>query len=406
MINNIFNKKDLNILIAVSTILTLGSSIIWTGLPVYVAKITNDNTHIAMLFIAETIGSLLLTLLGGYFADKISKKKIAMFCFFTNSVLLFILWYNLSPENIEIIYVIAVIEACVNSLGLISLGTWFNTVAEDVGDLESNIGKKGFFTSGAKLIGMSMGPLVFLIFTENAILYSSFAYLLAFIIIPFAKKPLVIVSEEKKKIIKEVGEGFTQLFSQKKFHHLLIISIITGIFTFPLINISLYTLNTHYNSPEYLITAFWIVGSVGSLIGNILLSKKIYKLIPISKLFILANIIMGIGIIFMSFSFNAYMFIGFFALYTITNPIINNLIISELYRRMDKEYQGRITAADYVLSDIVTISVLLLFNFFATSLPLPVILLIGIPLIVIRTVIGYKVFNTDKVSSNMIFLEK
>lgn len=390
------NKTDLKLLISSSAALTLGSSIIWTGLPVYVSKITDNYTHTGMLFIAQTIGSLLLTLIGGYFADRFSKKYISISCFLMNAILLFYLWYIISPGNIELIYTIAIFESCINALGLISLGTWFNGIADKLNDLESNIGKKGFISSGAKLIGMSLGPTLFLIFEEKAIIYNAIAYLLAVIILIFVRNPSILFSKNNKNLIREVGEGFVQIITQKKFHNLLVISIITGIFTFPLINISLYTLKTEFSSSDYLISVFWFVGSAGSLIGNLMLAKRIFIYISKRNLFILSNLIMAVGLFSMSVSSTPLSFIAFFALYTVTNPIINNLVISELYRRMDKAYQGRITAAEFTITDLVTISVLFLFNFYAETLPMPLIILVGLPLVFIRTLIGIKTFTQQK----------
>src|SRR5699024_2229525 len=121
------------------------------------------------------------------------------------------------------------------------------------------------------------------------------------------------------------------------------------------ISLSIYTLESHFEVNDSLISLFWLIGGLGVIISNILLTKS--NLLSLSKLtlYLLSLALISGGIIIMGVSSNPIYYIIGFSLMTFGNPIINTLLSAQAFKAIPQNSKAKIMGVMEASSEIGTL---------------------------------------------------
>lgn len=139
---------------------TLSASMLWTGLPIYLQQAKSTHFSLSTVYSLATFGSFVFSLFGGLLSDAFSYRKIAVSGnLFVSLLVALIFGLGVSGRHLEAMIL----------LPLLYFGLSLAQIAESVWILKFS-GPQGFRNQfldrailmiAAKLVGFSLGPLVF-----------------------------------------------------------------------------------------------------------------------------------------------------------------------------------------------------------------------------------------------------
>jgi len=356
LLNNAVNR-----LILVDTINTLGTAITWTGLPIFALNLTGSFLYAGSLYLTETIAGIISTIVSGHFIDKVSSKKMIFTSFFLNCFVMITLFSLLSFKHFIIfLFPLMILSQSLGHFANLCLEVWFRdlTIKDPNIGLARAISKKNTFTTTCKTVGFTIGPLIFGILSSYAILIDSASFLVcAFLIMRFDEKIQIEHSHDTawfslaylKRTLKD------KILRIYFFSHLL-----GGMIGPVMTSLSVYILEGHFKVADFEISIFWLVGGIFVILSNMILSRS--SLLFASKVFLyfLTVFLVCGGIVMMGASLNWIFFIVGFAIMTMGNPVINNLLSAETFKAIPQYEKGKVMGVMEASADLGTLSFMII----------------------------------------------
>ncbi|AAU21853.1 MULTISPECIES: MFS transporter [Bacillus] len=345
-LNNIKNK-----IVIVGTVDSLGAAIVWTGLPLYAYSITGSFLYTSSLFFTSAIARILATFFGGYLADVSSSKRIMLRCLSINWFFYSLLFLGLSLGLTWIIFPIMLISQCFSTISIMNQNLWFNSLCSKE-TLASEISGRNSWFLISKTVGFSLGPLMYHWLNAYSLIINLLTILIAITLI-LTIKDLGYVNNKKKK--ESIFSSFKEVYKNQLLKRLNIIEILNGL-TFPVLtSLSIYILEKNLNASSLIISLFWLIGGVGAITANLMLSRlKLFKLQYIHQFIISFVLVVG-GLLLMTIASYSFVYLIGFSLFTLGTPIINNLLRSKVFIFAPSHMKGKVTSVITSSSDLGTI---------------------------------------------------
>jgi len=352
------HTKIVNLLVALSTINSFGSALTWTGLPILAFYLTGSPLFTSFLFITSSIARIVTTFFGGYYVDKYKKITIMIICIVGSIFTFSFLYLAIKQELFYLLVPLMVLNGLFGSANALAQNIWMNKLIE--GDnLVKHISARNSWFLSAKTLGFGLGPVFFKLFMANALLFDLATYVISLGIVLFIQKYYVkdetidaISDRNPTKILNQLKESFVSVWKSKTLSELSILETINGMITPIIISVSVFVLDLRYDASTAVFSGFWIIGGIGSILANMLLSKvDVYKWSKL-QLLITSNALIVGGLIMMTVSpVPIYYLIGF-SLFTFGTPIINNLLRAEIFIKAPKHMKAKYKSITIALSDI------------------------------------------------------
>lgn len=389
------HRRNLQLMNGAMLLGALGGSLTWAGLPLYTAQWSGNFKHVSLLFICETLGGLLFTLWGGKLSDHFSRKKLSIYGPLTSGLSLFVLLAvaTFCPGQVWPFYVVGLVNAILGSLSSVSQSLWYNSVSQNFNpELETILSKKNALLITAKTVGFTLGPLLYLTVGKWALAIDGLLSLIEAGLLTSADEIKSAPSSEKK-IDPITTQGLWPYLKQhKKLWPLIGIQALSGALSLPVLQMALSSL-AQKSAPKSLLSLFWLLASLGSFCSNqLMIRTKLHQKFSKFSIFLVSNLLLMLGLIFLSGAQTPWAVITLFPLYTLTNPVINNLATAELYRQVAGPWEGRLSGVSFALGDASALGVLLLFSFYGQTPFNPLVFLALIPLIIWRVSLSRKIW--------------
>lgn len=272
----------------------LGTSVFQVALPLLVYELTRSPSLMALTFVLEITPQVLFSLMGGAFADRISKRNILLLGEIISSVLIVIIPLASLANSLEV-WIVYVVAFCLSSVSAFYHPS-FESVVPEILKGENLIQGNSLFKLSETIttfIGPSIAGVLIAVIGIHNLLYLNFVtYLLSAIFIGFINEKYKS-SSPNSSIISSIKEGINYVLKTKK--------ILIG-------TIFIFMVNLGYGAMESLFMFYLkdslklssqYVGLIFSLqtLGSFLaiyLANKLNKM-PRGNIIIIAGLIIGIG---------------------------------------------------------------------------------------------------------------
>ncbi|MGZ3721386.1 MAG: MFS transporter [Bdellovibrionales bacterium] len=381
-----FKLRNLSRLSMAQSINTVGTALTFTGLPVFLAQVTGNVRNSSLLFMLEALAGIVMSLIGGHLVDRVSKKNVAMVCNILSGILILFLFFSFDIKHTEVIYAVGMLTSLVNAMAAVATNSWFRIEAKK-SDLRVEIGRRGLWLSGAKILGMSLGPITFSYWHQFALLADGLSYFSAAGILFYVNCQAVTGSAEPQSRLG-IGSLVTSLL-KKNIPFLISASLLSGLMSVPFINLSIVVLQNRFHVDASWVSMLWLLGSGTSILSNLCIARGLTKYFSSRSLTLAVSFLLGFGILMMSFAIHPLMFVIAYATFPIANSIIGNLITSNLASRMPSAEMGRLTALEYTLIDLASLFGIAIGALAANSAR-PLYLLLFIPIVIWRARVAIK----------------
>lgn len=373
-----------NRLITISTIDILGTALTWTGLPVFMFNLTHSYMYTVSLYATGTISGILSSLYSGYLVDRYSKKTLMLNSLQVNFILIIILYFSILKGFYWMVFPVMIISQCLGAVSLVSQDIWFNSIINKE-NLTKEISRKNSWIMTAKTIGFTTGPLVFGILGIYAILFDALTFGVSALLL--SKINYTSIQSKQSSSLQSILKAFIRVISHQYLRTLWIVSIFDGIITPTILSLSTYILKEQYNATDEIISGFWLVGGIASVFSNVFLLKS--KILQYRKVYLILISIIFItgGLIIMSSAQTWVIYLLGFLFLTLGNPLVFNLLRTEVFLSAPIEMKGKITTLMNSSGDFASLAALSISWFFISNYGILKLLLLlaGISLIRIFT---------------------
>ena len=349
--------STINLLVILSAINLFGSAMTWTGLPIYAFLVTGSPLFTSVLFITSAISNIITTIFGGYIVDKFDKMKI-MLVSYISSILIFIaLLLSLQFEMFYLLVPLVIINAMFSSTSGIAQNIWINSLVDSKKLVQQLSARNSLFLT-AKTLGFAMGPFLFSILMEKALLLDILTYFVCLLILIYMNSSnqtqhiKTNSANKPKKAMTQLVSSFKFVMKDKVLRQLSLLEAVNGMITPTIISVSVYILDIRYDASTLIFSAFWIIGGVGAMLGNLLLSKiNVYEWKKLN-INLLNNFLVVGGVAIMTLSNNEIGYLVGFSLFTFGTPIMNNLLRAEIFSQAPTEMKAQYKGITLALSDL------------------------------------------------------
>jgi MFS family permease len=342
-------------LVVLGTTNNLASAIIWSGLPIFAYQVTGSAFYTGALFVTASVSRAIMTIFGGYWVDKYSKKTLMNIGLFLNTLFYLLLFISFITSFHYSILILMLMVQGMGSVINISQNIWFNSLFSSE-ELTKKISGKNTFIMTSKTIGFALGPLVFSLFGSYTILFIALLTMICYLIsLKFPNNP--VLNERRGSKFTEIFTTISYVIKHKIHRSFLLVELINGAINPVVISISVFVLEEQFKSSTGILSTFWLIGGVGAIAGNLILSKFNIKKLRLITLFLLTNIIITGGIFLMAVSPNQLLYIVGFTILTLGNPMIINLVRSENFSLSPDNMKGKINSVANLCNDIGTLFV-------------------------------------------------
>lgn len=388
-----YSIKDHRRMIMSSAVNSFGAALTWTGLPMYMATLTGNPHDAGVLFASSSIAGIGLTFIAGNFADRFSRKKIAIVTGVFSGLALLALLIALRSHAFQWFYFVASASAAFDVFGNAARSAWFSHINERIGSrLETSLGKKASLQMLAKLCGMGLGPILYVNFGGPVLIFDALT--------SFAEVALLLRVTDLRDYLHRGDTGkwgdllqgeLSHLRSNPQLRMLLLNTALSGLLSFPVIYAGILVLQTTFSASPNFVSVWWLMGAIGSLIANTLLSKGLLERTRHGVVLAAVTVSMLIGCLVMSQAPSATVFVSAFLLFTLGNPIVNTLLNAAIFRSASRGYQGRINAlADMAFDGASMIGLALLTVATLKGPATPLLFLAILPVITVRILLMLK----------------
>jgi MFS family permease len=339
-------------------IASVGAGLTWSGLPFLLANETADLSNVFVLFMASIIAGALFTLIGGSVADHFPRKNFVIISLLGDTTLTSMLAYFGSAENIYLFYAVSFSSAIIGAMNGSALGLWIKDILSATSEnLARGLARRGMWNIIGKAIGFSAGPILYAKLGFNALYVDA-----AFSLVPTIA--LLFVADLHRKSNERPGAigGYSSLLVSNFWtrDRILILSLfgLTAAYTVPTTVVSYAILLSRFGSEVPNASSFWLFASVGSVISHFGLAQRIADKIDSGARLMLSQILMAFGFIGLWLAPSPSVFISFFMIFTLSNPIMTNSLETEVYEKCDDLFRGRFNALCQLADDLVGVAVL------------------------------------------------
>jgi MFS family permease len=353
-----YNLADNKIVTYILPIASVGAGLTWSGLPLLLANETGDLSNIFVLFIASILAGAFFTLLGGSIADHFPRKGFVIASLIADTLLTLMLAVLGSAESIYLFYAVSFSSALIGAINGSALGLWVKDILSATSDsLARGLAKRGMWNISAKALGFSTGP----------ILYGTLGFKALYIDAVFSLVPtiaLLFASDFHKKTTDSIGwfAGYSALLDKSFWtrERALILGLfgLTAAYTVPTTMISYAVLLSRFGSEVPNASSFWLFASAGSVISHFGLAQRVADKIDSGTRLLISQLIMAVGFVGLWIAPSTWIFIAFFMMFTLSNPIMTNSLETEVYEKCDDLFRGRFNALCQLADDLVGVSVL------------------------------------------------
>jgi len=294
--DSIFKQKDGFILWLGQSVSQFGDSLYNTAIGFYILELTGSTQVLGIIDACSLVPRVFLSLIAGTFADRHNRKKIIVLMDLIRAVFLIILGILTISGYVKLWILISV------SIILGSCGPFFDPAIQSV---KPDIVKKkylikynalfefsstGIWTIGRAVAGILVQILGFpIIFTINGL-----SFLFSGISEIFLKIPLKEKSKEEKSFLKELKEGLRYVYKLKglrvQYLFIMFLNFLSKIGT--ILFIPLFA-NRYKNAAAYY-GFVMMIGTIGFMLGSVIISFIPFEKIKKSTFYILSMIIVGL----------------------------------------------------------------------------------------------------------------
>lgn len=343
-----YNKNRL-LLLAASSVSTLGDAFFDVAVTLYVFKLTGSALSAGIMLIIAILPNCLFGQFIGVFTDRIRNKKRVLVVL--NGLYAFTAAAVLFSENMTYIYSLFLLNSLI---GLIFIPSMYSLVQRLIPS-ESYVSFESILRI-VREVSMVLGPLLAGLLIHSAgyelcFLIQSFSFLAAGLFYLFLKQEQVYESGETPvfsaaSVLKEWKEGWIYLWGQRKIKLLFITGLILNLCSSYLFNTEVYFLRELNGFSEVEFSLFKSVINC-TVIGGIALFAFISKKGERDwvAVHVLSVLFIGIVILLLAFSYEKRVIIPLFALKGIFDAVRGTTYSSCLQLCVDRNYMGRVVSA-------------------------------------------------------------
>ncbi|MFC7393986.1 MFS transporter [Scopulibacillus cellulosilyticus] len=291
----VLKNKDFLFIFLSATTSNFGTSFFQVALPLLVYKLTKSPSLMAVTFVLEITPQVLFSLLGGAFADKISKKIILLAGDIISAALVIIIPITGLTNHLDvwIVYVIGFLLSSISAFYHPSFESIVPEILQGKNLIQGNSLLKLSETI-TTFIGPSIaGVLISIIGTINLLYFNFFTYFFSAVFISFIANKYKNNNNDNSSILISIREGIDYVVKTK--------IILTGTIFIFLINLGygameslfMFYLKGTLNLSSQYIGLVFSLQTLGSFLA-IYLANKLNKL-PRGNVIILAGILIGLG---------------------------------------------------------------------------------------------------------------
>ena len=316
------NKKMTSISLFSSIFLgTLAGGMFWTGFPIFFHTYQGANISLASIYVFATIGSLIFSLIGGYLSDIIDFRKISIFSNILSSFLIFLLFLLTSPTkqiypSFFALFLLPILYFNF-ALGDASESVWMLKSAGQE-NLRNRFFDRIILSFAAKLIGFSLGPVLFAQLHNHTLILCVILFFLAAsiqIVFILKEKNMISMTKSESNLVKKIS--IKNLYDLIKNGSLLGSTILTGVLSVPF-NVLIASYLIEIARPID-ISIFWGLGGSSAILGMFVLRKiklknlnRIALIISLGLIFFVCTCFLTKNPILIIFSASCYIFLGTF----------------------------------------------------------------------------------------------
>jgi MFS transporter, DHA3 family, macrolide efflux protein len=349
----IFKNQNFTWLFLANFSSQLGSVVGMTAFMLYLLrKFSEQPSYATITELMYTLPMIFLFFIVGVAADRLNRKKIAMYCDYISACLSILLLITIVQDWIYLSFAILFIRSGVSKFFQPAQSSLLQGIlTED--QYATSAGLNQLVSSLFMLFGGAIGTIVFWkLGVETAVVIDTISFVLSGLLIKLAKLSKEITNPNGhhsikdlkfKMVLKDFKEGILYILN-----HSLLRSLLSGFFLFGVINggfsvmpsfILKYKLAPD-NYEELLIyigVAFGIGVLLGSIIGSILVKK-----VQLPYMIIIGLIISGLCVIIGGFSTSAVAYIIWQFIIGLSLPIVNIGIGGWFPKIVEKRMMGRV----------------------------------------------------------------
>ncbi|WP_088041641.1 MFS transporter [Bacillus sp. EAC] len=349
----IFKNRNFAWLFLANFTSQLGSVVGMTAFMLYLLRKFSTQPYYATITeLMYTLPMIFVFFLVGVVADRLDRKKIAMYCDFISAFLSMVLLFTIMQDWIVISFGVLFIRSGVSKFFQPAQSSLLQGIlTED--QYATSAGLNQLVSSLFMLFGGAIGTVVFWkLGVEAAILIDTASFILSGILIQLAKVGKEITNPNGhhsikdlnvKMVIKDFKEGIVYIVN-----HSLLRSLLSGFFLFGVINGGFSVMPSFIlkyklapDSYEELLIYVGVAFGTGVLAGSIF-GSMLAKKIQLPYMIVIGLIISGLCVIVGGFSSNATAYIIWQWIIGFTLPIVNIGIGGWFPKIVEKRMMGRV----------------------------------------------------------------
>jgi MFS family permease len=273
-----FRHRNFTLLFIGQLISFLGDQAYGIALPWTVLTVTGDPRQMSAILVAGTVSRVLLLLLGGALADRMSPRAIMLFADMVRVIVVGVLGFSLfvGLPPLWIVAILAALEGAASGLFSPCYGSITPTILPD-SDLAGGNGLMMMMGFAAMVIGPVFGGIATaaqatVAFLVDAASFGISAFSLAAMRIPPRERP-----STQRHLMLEIGEGLSYAARTPFLRALMIVTIFGNLSLTGIVGVGLIVLAHNLSSSPVILGILLAAIGIGGIIGGLLAG-------PVSKL--------------------------------------------------------------------------------------------------------------------------
>jgi len=380
MTNPNYTRHELGLVKFVAPLANAGAGLTWSGLPLLLANETHDVGNALVLAISSGAASAIFTLAGGVAADSISRKRLVVSVFFLDALLTLALARFGSGDNLLLFYAVGFGSSLLGASISSAVATWAKDIlAQSPEPLSRSLAMRGMWSIMAKTLGFSVGPFVFTSLQFDALYVDAALSLipaLCFLIV----RDLKGAPRKGRERFLSYGDLLQRRFWNSERRLILLLYGLTASYVVPATVLSYAILLQRYGSGAVHASTFWLLASLGSIASRFVMTRRFFDGFSGFRRLIWSQSIMACGFAGLWVAPSSAWFAAAFVLFTLSNPVLSNVLETDVYLRCEEAFRGRFQAVCNLADSLAGLAVLVLCKelmewkvadrFFLWSLPL------------------------------------
>ncbi len=360
----LFNK-DFFLLWNGQTVSRIGSQIYYMAMLLWITDVTDSASLLGIMGMISSIPSILLSTIGGTFADRHSRKAIIIFSDVINAIIIFILAFIFyeKGDNISLIVSVLLGIAFINGLirsfftPAISAAipdlvpktklTTANSFLQSAAQVSTII---AWAASGVLYVALGM-PMLILI---NGITFVFGAITKSLITIPQKKLEVNPDGSAKNKFTRDLKEGMKFIWRNTGLKKLVMTTLVLNFFTIPVVLLLPFYVKDILMLDKVWISYFIITSAVGSVLGFLVAGFVRFRPVTRSKVIVIMMIFNAFLTILLGLNIYLWGAIAILIVGGLLNGFIQVHIQTILQLSTDTKIRGRVYGAISTLTGSLT----------------------------------------------------